>query len=51
MLDSPLEQLKLVALPFSIDDWRPGFGTVAPDLGADQAQLAPGTLEQGRAAE
>ncbi|MFC4626164.1 CaiB/BaiF CoA transferase family protein [Daeguia caeni] len=51
VLDSPLEQLKLVALPFSIDDWRPGFGTVAPDLGADQAQLAPGTLEQGRAAE
>lgn len=41
VLDAPIDQLKLVALPFSMDGWRPSFGAVAPDLGADQQAYAP----------
>lgn len=46
ILDAPDEKLTLMALPFKIDGWRPGFGTVAPDLGADQATHAPESLEE-----
>ena len=50
VLESPLDDLKMIALPISIDDWRPGFGTLAPDLGADQAQYAPAVAAQARGA-
>jgi crotonobetainyl-CoA:carnitine CoA-transferase CaiB-like acyl-CoA transferase len=46
ILDAPDDKLTLMALPFKINGWRPGFGSVAPDLGADQATHAPESLEE-----